>query len=151
MIFFVIIATIIVFDQWTKYLALKKLDSHDSRLILRNKVTLTLHKNKGVALNLFENYPKLIKVVLIPTISLLVIFFFKIINKKNFTFTKVALGFIIGGGIGNLIDRIKRGYVVDFFTFNFKKCPIFNFADIFIILGSVILQLVLIFKKTPIE
>lgn len=151
MIFFIIIICIIGLDQWTKKLALKNLTSKDSRPILNNKVYLTLHKNKGAALNIFENYPKLLKMITIPTTFLLVFSLLKILRQKQFILTKVSLALIIGGGIGNLIDRIKKGYVVDFFYFNFKKCPIFNIADFFIILGAIMLQFLFIFKKTPID
>ncbi|HQD50865.1 MAG TPA: signal peptidase II [Defluviitaleaceae bacterium] len=64
--------------------------------------------------------------------------------------TKLSLSFIIGGGIGNIIDRSKKGYVVDFFAFKIKKSPIFNIADIFIIFGVILLQLTVLFKKNPI-
>ncbi|WP_058486643.1 signal peptidase II [Defluviitalea phaphyphila] len=148
MIFFIMIISIVIFDQWTKNIALNKLKDGVSHTIWNNKLKLTLYKNKGVALNFFKKYPKFIKRVVILIILILVFFMIKIVNKKNLIFEKIGLGFIIGGGIGNLIDRIKKGYVVDFFKFNFKKCPIFNFADLFIILGSIIIQVLLIRKDT---
>lgn len=151
MIFLIIFVSIIILDQWTKKLAEKNLKSGESRPILNNIMRLTLHKNKGAALNLFENHSGFIKIVTAPTILFAIIYLLKIIKNKGFTLTKIAIAFIAGGGAGNLIDRIKKGYVVDFFYFNFKKCPIFNIADLFIIFGAILLQFLLLFKKTPID
>jgi signal peptidase II len=60
---------------------------------------------------------------------------------------KLMVSFIIGGAVGNLIDRLTRKYVVDFFYFKPKKSPVFNLADFFVIIGTIGLQLLLIFKK----
>lgn len=151
MIFFVICLGIIILDQWTKKLAENKLKNGESRPILGNTVKLTLHRNKGAALNLFENHPKFIKMVTVPAILFTILYLFKLLRHKGFTLTKVAIAFIAGGGLGNLIDRSKKGYVVDFFHFNFKNCPVFNIADLFIIFGTILLQFLLLFKKTPID
>lgn len=150
MIFILIILIIVIIDQTTKAWAVKKLNSDDWRPALKNKVNLTLSKNKGAALNLFENHPKFVYRTTIIAIFLLAYYLFKIIKNKGLFLTKLSLSFIIGGGIGNIIDRSKKGYVVDFFAFNIKNSPIFNIADIFIILGTIILQLTLIFKNNPI-
>lgn len=151
MIFLIIIVGIIILDQWTKKIAQEKIEYQSSHPILRNTVYITLHKNKGVALNLFEKYPHFIKIITTPMIFLVILYFFKTIKIKGYILTKIAISFIIGGGLGNLIDRIKKGYVIDFFYFNLKRCPIFNFADVFIIVGAILLQILLLFKKTPIE
>ncbi|NLM13703.1 MAG: signal peptidase II [Epulopiscium sp.] len=151
MIFLILFIVIIILDQWTKHLAEKNLKHGESKPILGNTVTLTLHKNKGAALNLLENHPKFIRIVTVPAILFLIIYLLKMIKNKGFVLTKIAIAFIAGGGAGNLIDRIKKGYVVDFFHFNFKKCPIFNLSDIFIILGTILLQFLFLFKKTPID
>lgn len=151
MIFLLIILTIIILDQLTKIAALKNLKNNVRRPIFNNKIHLTLRKNKGAALNLLEKHPMIINITSIIFIFGLIFYLFKVIKIDRFVLTKLSLSFIIGGGIGNLTDRIKRGFVVDFFTFNIKKCPVFNIADIFVIFGMIVLQCLVIFKKTPIE
>ncbi|WP_308705627.1 signal peptidase II [Acholeplasma laidlawii] len=59
---------------------------------------------------------------------------------------KLSLAIIIGGALGNLIDRIRLNYVTDFLEFTLINYPIFNFADVFVVIGVVILSYMLLFK-----
>ncbi|NLM49176.1 MAG: signal peptidase II [Epulopiscium sp.] len=144
------ILVIVLIDQVSKAWAEKKLKLSDWRPTLKNKIYLTLCKNQGAALNLFEKYPKFVNGSSVIAMSLLLFYLLKAIKNNAFFLTKLSLSFIIGGGIGNIIDRSKKGYVVDFFAFKIKKSPIFNIADIFIIFGVILLQLTVLFKKNPI-
>ncbi|NLK22314.1 MAG: signal peptidase II [Epulopiscium sp.] len=130
MIFLVIIIGIIILDQYTKKIALQNLYEGKYYPIFDNKIHLTIHKNKGAALNLFERFPRTIKIITIPPIIGLVLYILKLIKGKGFVLTKLAVGFIIGGGIGNLIDRIKKGHVVDFFI-SILKDALFSILRIY--------------------
>jgi len=68
------------------------------------------------------------------------------IKKSGTTTLKIALSLIIGGALGNLIDRIRLNYVTDFLDFTLINFAIFNFADVFVILGVVLLSFMLLFK-----
>lgn len=134
-----IIVLIIVFDQWTKKEALWRLENSASIDILKNRIELTLVKNTGAAFNIFSDRRKLLIGVTLPTIVFLGYYLMVCLGREGSSLLKLALSFVIGGGIGNLIDRIKKGFVVDFIYFKIKKFPVFNFADFFVFGGEFIL------------
>lgn len=75
-----------------------------------------------------------IPVIVISVVVVLVIFFYALNFSPEIKFLQISLGLIEGGIVGNLIDRIRFGYVVDFL--NFKIWPVFNLSDIFIVSGT---------------
>jgi signal peptidase II len=89
------------------------------------------------------------RVIFIPITVILLLVLAYIFKKNKSTFLKIALLFVTGGAIGNLLDRIFRGYVVDFFQFHIgtNASPIFNIADMFILVGSFLLVYYLVFKS----
>ena len=68
-----------------------------------------------------------------------------LLNTKEYKLLKAAVWLIIGGAIGNVIDRIYRGYVVDFFEFTFFSWPVFNMADIYVVVGTIAMALLVLF------
>jgi signal peptidase II len=71
----------------------------------------------------------------------------KLTRENKQIFFKISLAFILGGGIGNLIDRVRFDYVVDYFDFTLINFAIFNIADSFVVVGTIILGYLLIFNK----
>ena len=98
-----------------------------SKLIFKNYFSFT--KNYGAAFGLFQGYKWLF--VIVALIVILLVFSYR--NKLN----NLALGLLLGGTIGNLIDRLVYGYVIDFI--NFKIWPSFNLADSFSTIGVLLL------------
>lgn len=136
-----IVSVIVVFlDQLTKFLALEKLTDGLSIPILKNIFHLTLVKNTGIAFGLFRG--STIILVSISFIGAIVILRYWFLKKDGLGATvKFALFLILGGSIGNLIDRIHFGYVVDFLDFgiNNLRWPAFNIADSAITIGAVLI------------
>ena len=66
-------------------------------------------------------------------------------HKRRFAVLLLVLVLVLSGAIGNIIDRLFRGYVVDFFEFTFFEWPVFNVADIYVVVGVILLALMLIF------
>lgn len=125
---------IIIFDQITKVLVEKYLYFNQISII-DNIFLLTYVQNRGGAWGVFNDIPVLF-LVLIPIIIGLLIFF--VYHTKD-KLEQVSVTMIIGGALGNYIDRLFRGYVVDFI--DFRIWPVFNIADIFVVIGGVLLIL----------
>ncbi len=130
---FVLFLTLVL-DILTKQIVIHTLVEQQSIVIIKNFFSLTFAKNTGIAFSLFEG-----KLIFIILMSLVVIFFIiqYLKDKKVSLLESVCYGVIIGGAIGNLLDRIVYGYVIDFFDFSFfgYHFPIFNVADICIVVG----------------
>lgn len=137
----ILISIFIVFlDQLSKYLALEKLPYGISIPVVKNIFYLTLVKNTGIAFGLFRGTA--ITFIIIGFIGSIVILRYCVRKKDALGSTvKFALFLILGGSIGNLIDRIHFGYVVDFLDFgiNNLRWPAFNIADSTITIGAVLI------------
>lgn len=133
-----------VIDQVLKYLVVNFLDKTNPTEIIPNLFSLTYVENKGAAFGMLADARWIfITFTIIITAFLIYILFKKRINNKLFLISVVL---IIGGGIGNLIDRIFLGYVVDFLSISFFP-PVCNFADYCITIGAVLLVIYILFMS----
>ena len=126
---------IVLIDQFTKYLMFynKKLFINKNFLLFK----LDFVKNYGAAFNIFSGSRVFLSLISIFFSILLIYLIFK---KDTFnTFDLYSYSFILGGTIGNGIDRIYRGFVVDFINLNIINFPLFNIADISINIGFIFL------------
>lgn len=130
----ILIFLVVIFDQLTKFYS----NNINFDLGLLN---IRQIKNTGAAFGILKDYRFLLIFI---SIIVMIIAFYYIINIKN-KYALYGLSFILGGTIGNLIDRIFLGYVRDFIDFGFW--PAFNIADSFITIGGVILVYLLITNK----
>lgn len=129
---------IIMLDQISKLIMIDK-----NINILPQLLSFSYTQNTGVAFGLISN--NIIFVIIFNIVILGIIIKFLKENNESIDYTVlVSLILILSGGIGNLIDRILRGYVVDFIKFDFINFPIFNVADISITLGIFILVIVIV-------
>lgn len=135
----IVIICIIVLDQLTKFFAKSLLDWHESIFVIDNFFSFTLTKNTGGAFSILHgNNLLLFFAGILITIAL---FYYLMRADKR---EVMPIAFIIGGAIGNLIDRVLHGGVIDFIQVS--VWPIFNIADIAISLG-VILLIIRLIKK----
>ena len=134
--YFVLIAIIIFIDQIIKYLIYSNMDLYDSIPIINNIFHITYVRNFGAAFSILQNQQKFF---ISMTLIVVIIIFFVIFVYKRKLHTSViySLSFIVAGAIGNVIDRIRWGYVTDFLDFRFW--PVFNVADMSIVFGAIIL------------
>ncbi len=136
MFFYALVGSVVLIDQFSKFLALQYLSPQSSLSLIPHVLDLTLVRNSGVAFGLFSNYaPALFTVI---TISL--VFLFLIANRSHGTAAhgtstadRWALSLILGGAIGNWIDRLRFDAVIDFL--DFRVWPVFNIADTAITIG----------------
>ena len=96
---------------------------------------LTYVTNSGAAFGLFPNYGNVFMLVAVVVVMAITIYYWRMPSGQ--TLIKISLGLQLGGALGNLIDRLQYGYVIDFFDFKFW--PVFNVADASIVLGAVLL------------
>lgn len=137
-----VIAAAIFADQLTKFLAVKFLEPIPTCPLFEGVLHLTYHENRGAAFGIFADKRWIfMSVSVIMIVGLLI---YLLLGKcENMLYT-VSLSMIIGGGIGNMIDRIALGYVVDFIDFRLINFAIFNGADSFVCVGSGLLVLALV-------
>lgn len=134
---FIIALIIIAIDITSKLLISNLMLEEESINIIPNFFSITYAKNTGVAFSLLEE--SRIPIIII-TILIIVVVFKYIYNKRIIIQEQLAIALILGGAIGNLIDRIIYGYVIDFLDFKLGNYnyPIFNIADSAIVIGVII-------------
>lgn len=138
-----VIAGLVVFlDQLIKYFVVQYLPQAGTVTAVPYILDLTYVENRGVAFGMFKDMRWIFVVfTAIIILVLLYIIIFKGIKSKLFL---ISSALIIGGGIGNLIDRIFLGYVIDYLQLSFFS-PVCNFADYAITVGTVLLVIYLLF------
>lgn len=138
-------------DQISKGVVRKNVSSRDYIQLMNDNLILTKIENTGAMLGFGDSLPPILKIILlqaVPTMVLLILLY-RILQKSNLNkWLIIAFTFVIGGGIGNLIDRVAYGSVTDFFQIRlgFFKTGIFNMADVSVTTG-VLLILFLSFKN----
>ncbi len=140
-----IAAVAAILDQVTKALALVYVMPVERVEVIPSLFSFVYTENRGVAFGLFQNTSWLFAIITVLIIIFLLIFYQRYKFKSKLIIISMAL--VIGGGIGNLIDRIFRGYVIDFLSVSFFP-PVCNLADYCVVIGAVILILTLFFGKS---
>ncbi|MGI6777671.1 MAG: signal peptidase II [Acetivibrionales bacterium] len=136
-IYFIIIPVIALIDQLAKAAALHYLGDGKDLTVVKDCIHFVIVKNYGAAFSILKGKQLLLKCITVPLILLLLCYLFHIFAGEDYSvLNKLSLSFIIGGAIGNLIDRIRLNYVVDYVRLNIRKFPVFNLADVFILIGS---------------
>ena len=138
----VAILFIIGLDQLTKMLAVSLLKPIDTFPILMNVLHLTYVENRGAAFGMLSNSRWVF--MIISTVAILAMLVFLFSGKVPLIY-EIPLIFMAAGGLGNMIDRIALGYVVDFIDFRLINFAVFNGADSFVCVGSVLLVIAMIF------
>jgi signal peptidase II len=146
---------LIVIDQWTKFVIVKGLHMGESIPVLSGLFNITYVRNTGAAFGILANANPIIRVpffVVVPLLAMVAIaYVFRKIPADSVRLS-AALSCVVGGAIGNLIDRLFLGYVVDFLDFHWKyqhHFPAFNAADTVICIGVGVLVLDLVFHDEP--
>ena len=144
MFFQFVFAIVLLLDQFTKLLALQFLNETGSIPVIPKVFYLTLVYNPGVAFGIFRHHPAVLFVVV--TISLIFLFLWGSRKADLIGLQRLGLAMILGGAVGNWIDRARFGAVIDFL--DFRVWPVFNIADSAITIG-VSIFVILILRKKP--
>ncbi len=133
-LFLIMLGILIIFaDQLTKHIVESLLYVGQSVPIVPQYFHITLVRNPGAMFGIMAHWRWFFVVVTIASLIILLIFMKDI--SKDVIFAKVGLALIMSGAVGNLIDRLRFGYVIDFI--DFRVWPVFNIADIVLCLGAV--------------
>lgn len=142
----------IILDQITKTAAIRFLKGKRPYEIISNFFQFYYVENRGAAFGILQN--KRIFFVVITILILIILSFYSIKHYHRLNkLTLISFGLLIGGAIGNLIDRIRLGYVVDFISFKLffgYNFPVFNIADIAIVISTITITGLIIFDKIEI-
>jgi signal peptidase II len=139
MIYYVIALFVIAIDQISKWLIVKNMELGTSIPIIDNVLYITSHRNRGAAWGILENKMWFFYIITVVFVAFIVFYMKK--YAKTDKLLGISLGLILGGAIGNFIDRVFRQEVVDFihvyiFSYNY---PVFNIADSALCIGVVLI------------
>lgn len=139
-------AFLVFLDQWTKYLAVEYLAGQPDRVLIPGIMNLHYLENRGAAFGMLQDQQIFFIVITSLFLLLPAALFFKIPRtRRMLPLHAVAVG-ILAGGLGNLIDRVRQRFVVDFFETAFMEFPVFNVADIYVTVSFGVLILLIFFK-----
>ena len=137
MLYVLLLAVLIGLDQWLKYWTVSHLVLEEPKDFIPGVVELWHRQNDGAGWSILSGKTAVLLVVTIVLMLGVVILLIKKIVRHPMGVTACTL--ILGGGIGNMIDRIRQGYVVDMLHFQFMPSfPIFNLADCFVVVGAIL-------------
>ena len=146
----IIATTVIIADQSTKWLIIEHVMQPPRAIYINKFFNIVLTWNNGISFGLFNNNNNYANAIIISIVaSLIVIFLLNWLLKAQTKRLSVALGLIIGGAIGNIVDRITHGAVIDFLDihFNVYHWPAFNLADGSITCGAILLVVDSLFSR----
>lgn len=135
---------LVALDQWTKLLAVSRL-MEGPFVLIPDVFEFHYLENRGTAFGMLQNKQYFLLTVTILVLAMICVYFVKLPWTKKMNWLRVIAVFIVAGGIGNMIDRIRLGYVIDFFYFKLINFPIFNVADIYVTVSLAILFFLIIF------
>lgn len=145
---FISIVLLLAVDQVTKAAAAVSLRGKEGILILKDVFELQYVENRGAAFGILQNQQWLFFIITVAAVALLTIVYKKLPAGKKYRPLRLCYTFLCAGAVGNLIDRIARGFVVDFLYFKMIDFPVFNVADIYVTVSmAVLFFLILVYYK----
>ena len=142
------VLAIVAADQITKYLVVANIPLYGDVPFLPGVLGLTYVQNTGAAFSAFQGMQWLFAVIFLVFTAAVLWEYFK--KPMGFSaFERWCIAAIYGGGLGNMIDRLRLGYVVDMLETQFMDFPVFNVADCFITCGCIALLVHLVFRNKP--
>lgn len=140
----IIIAILIGLDQIIKYWALNSLKEVNSIPVINNIFSLTYVENRGAAFGMLQNNQSIF-ILVAAVASCFGLYYLH--SKKVNNLGKIGILLVISGAIGNLMDRVRLGFVVDYLDFHIIWSYVFNLADCFVVVGTILLCLYIITSK----
>lgn len=139
-------AALVIIDQLLKLWALNALVGVPSALVIPGLLQLTYVENRGAAFGIFQGRVPILS--LVTGVVLTVILVALVLGKFKNKLVLWSMGLILAGGLGNLLDRIFRGFVVDYLDISpLFSFPVFNFADCCVVIGTGLLMIYLLFLE----
>ena len=136
---------LVLADQWTKKMAVLRLKDQDPIVLIKNVFELYYLENRGAAFGIFQGKRVIFLIITIIILLFLAYCFWRIPYTRKYATLRGVLVLIAAGAVGNFIDRMYNGYVVDFFYFELIDFPVFNVADIYVTTAAIALIILVIF------
>lgn len=133
-------------DQFVKYIVDKNMELYSSIVIWKNVFEIHYIQNPGAAWGLFENKQILFILCTVIVLAAGIMFFVRCTKKNVFKDIRFLIVLILSGAVGNMIDRIRYHYVIDFLYFKWIDFPVFNIADCYVTIGFILLIILILFK-----
>ncbi len=118
----------------------------DPIVVIKNVFQFYYLENRGAALGLLQGRQTVFLIITIVVLAVIVFLYARLPFERKYRFLRILMVFIAAGALGNCIDRVARGYVIDFLYFYGIDFPVFNVADCYVTISVIVLILVLIFK-----
>lgn len=144
-IFVLCMLAAVLIDQWTKQLALTHLMGKGAYSLINGVLELQFFSNTGIAWSMLDGQTIFILFTGVIFLVLILFVIFKLPEASKFHILYILGGILTGGALGNMIDRIRLGYVVDFISFVLIHFPIFNVADMCIVCSVIVLGALFLF------
>ncbi len=135
----------VILDQITKYLAVLYLKDQPPYVVWNGVFELSYLENRGAAFGMLQNWHLFFIICTVLILAAVIWFFLRVPMTARFLPLRFCAVLITAGAVGNLIDRMRLNYVVDFFSFVFIDFPIFNVADIYVTVSVFLLVLLILF------
>lgn len=142
---FLIFLFLIVLDQITKYLSFIHLKSKKPINLIPEVLQLTYLENRGAAFGLLQNKQVFFVILTLIIAVFLIIVFYRIAESGRMPGIPAAILVLLAGAVGNFIDRVVHGYVIDFIYLKLIDFPVFNIADCYVTTAVVVLCILLLF------
>ena len=139
------ICALVALDQYAKYLAVIHLKDKPAFIIINGVLELNYLENKGAAFGMLQNQKAFFIFVAVVVLSVICYVLLKMPDHRKYKVLHLLLSLITAGAIGNMIDRIRLDYVVDFIYFVLINFPIFNVADMYVTISTTVLVILLLF------
>ncbi len=137
-----------VLDQWTKHLAVVHLQNQSDVSLIDGVLSLHYLENRGAAFGVFQNRQGAFFILTVVILAFILYVLWNMPTTKKYLPIRILCFFLTAGALGNLIDRIRLKYVVDFIYFSLIDFPVFNVADIYVTVSMIaLLGLVLFYYK----
>ena len=138
-------ALLIALDQWAKSMAYNTLRVNGPLVLIKGVFELLYSENRGAAFGILQGKQWFFFLVAAAVVIAVLVFVAKLPSGNRYLPLYISMVLLLSGAVGNLIDRAVRGFVVDFFYFSLIDFPIFNVADCYITVSTVILLIALFF------
>ena len=145
----IILIFLVAIDQYTKYIAVQKLKNQPAFNIINGVLEFNYLENRGAAFGMLQNQKIFFDFVAVIFLCVIAYVLVKAPQKEKYFKLHILLVMIAGGAIGNLIDRLRFDYVVDFIYIALINFPIFNVADMYVTFSTVLLifQVLFVYKE----
>lgn len=141
----VFIVSAVFLDQFSKYISVLYLKDKDSIVLINGVFELRYLENRGAAFGMLQNKQIILIVGALLITAVVLYFYINMPLSKKYIPLRICSVLLCAGALGNMIDRIRTGYVIDFFYFSLIDFPIFNVADCYVVVSCILFALLILF------